>query len=106
MLNAELDGCEGIFHLVCHLLGHLAPGQDPLGPEFIGHVLQTQHRPSQRPLTRYPSGPNPNPSLAHLELGVGLPNPIPEIEVHPLHQLLGLTLPTGKELTHDDGFFQ
>ena len=76
MLYAELDRSERILHFVCDLARHFTPGENPLGPQFIGDVLEGKNDSPGFLPGNFP-GPYPDTTLAQLELDRGFAKAFP-----------------------------
>jgi hypothetical protein len=66
VLHTQPHRRERIFDLVRHLACHLTPGQDPLGPGHLRHIIQREHCPSELGTKR--GQLQRNPAAPHIQL--------------------------------------
>ena len=72
MLHGELDRGEWILDFVGNLLGHLAPGQNPLAAKLVRHVLEADDNATHLPFLNDSSGPCANPEIGPPEVRIRL----------------------------------
>ena len=68
MLDAQLDRCQRILHLVRDLSRHLTPRKDTLRPKLIRYVVEGDDHTATRSEAPQSTSTHPDPTVLDLEI--------------------------------------